>query len=34
MMGTSNRCNTSIKGLASGDKLVSNTKEIMGGSRF
>ena len=29
MMGTSKSCKTSIKGLASGDKFVSNTKEIV-----
>ena len=29
MMGTSKSCNTSIKGLASGDKFVSNTKEMV-----
>ena len=29
MMGTSKSCNTSIKGLASGDKCVSNTKEMV-----
>ena len=29
MMGTSKSCKTSIKGLASGDKFLSNTKEIV-----
>ena len=29
MMGTSKSCNTSIKCLASGDKFVSNTKEMV-----
>ena len=29
LMGTSKSCKTSIKGLASGDKFVSNTKEIV-----
>ena len=29
MKGTSKSCNTSIKGLASGDKFVSNTKEMV-----
>ena len=29
MMGTSKRCKTSIKGLASGDTFVSNTKAIV-----
>ena len=29
MMGTSKNCKTSIRGLASGDKFVSNTKEIV-----
>ena len=29
MMGTSKSCNTSMKGLASGDTFVSNTKEMV-----
>ena len=29
MMGTSKRCNTSIKGLESGEQFESNTKEMV-----